>query len=99
MKTSKRSSRFSRHRPQRSEIDARLGSTWIPAEGHAAFRREVLGEEDINVSHAPELGLWVVRGGYGVRFSVANTTEVGHGPPQRSGVARGCAQSPRADRL
>jgi N12 class adenine-specific DNA methylase len=34
-------------------------------------------EEGITVSHAPQLGLWVVRGGYGVRFSVANTTEWG----------------------
>jgi N12 class adenine-specific DNA methylase len=60
-----------------TEIDARLGSTWIPAEDVQRFAEEVLGEEDINVSHAPELGLWVVRGGYGVRFSVANTTEWG----------------------
>jgi N12 class adenine-specific DNA methylase len=60
-----------------TEIDARLGSTWIPAEDVQQFAEEVLGEEDINVSHAPELGLWVARGGYGVRFSVANTTEWG----------------------
>jgi len=45
--------------------------------GHPAVRREVLGEEGIAVSHAPQLGLWIVRGGYGVRFSVANTTEWG----------------------
>ena len=37
----------------------------------------MLGEEGISVSHAPQLGLWVVRGGYGVRFSVSNTTEWG----------------------
>ena len=60
-----------------TEIDARLGSTWIPAEDIRRFTEEVLGEEGIRVSHAPQLGLWVVQGGYGVRFSVANTTEWG----------------------
>ncbi len=60
-----------------TEIDARLGSTWIPAEDIQRFAEKVLGEDDITVSHAPQLGLWVVRGGYGVRFSVANTTEWG----------------------
>ena len=60
-----------------TEIDARLGSTWIPAEDVKHYAEEVLGEDGITVSHAPQLGLWVVRGGYGVRFSVANTTEYG----------------------
>ncbi len=60
-----------------TEIDARLGSTWIPSEDIQRFAREVLGEDGITVSHAPQLGLWVVGGGYGVRFSVANTTEWG----------------------
>ena len=60
-----------------TEIDARLGSTWIPIEDMQRFAKVVLGEEDITVSHAPQLGLWVVRGGYGIRFSVANTTEWG----------------------
>ncbi len=60
-----------------SEIDARLGSVWIPAEDISRFAGELLGEEGISVSHAPQLGLWTVQGGYGVRFSVANTTEWG----------------------
>jgi len=60
-----------------SEIDARLGSTWIPPEDVCKFAEELLGEDGISVSHAPQLGLWVVQGGYGVRFSVANTTEWG----------------------
>lgn len=59
------------------EIDARLGSTWIPAQDVQIFTAELLGEEGISVSHAPQLGLWVIRGGYGARFSVANTTEWG----------------------
>ncbi|HRZ35711.1 MAG TPA: hypothetical protein P5534_05030 [Candidatus Paceibacterota bacterium] len=60
-----------------SEIDARLGSTWIPADDIRQFAQELLVEDGIAVSHAPQLGLWVVQGGYGVRFSVANTTEWG----------------------
>jgi N12 class adenine-specific DNA methylase len=58
-----------------TEIDARLGSTWVPAEDIQQFAIEVLAEEGISVSHAPQLGLCAARGGYGVRFSVANTTE------------------------
>ena len=60
-----------------TEIDARLGSTWIPPDDIQQFAAQLLGEEGITVSHAPQLGLWVVRSGYGVRFSVANTTEWG----------------------
>ena len=60
-----------------TEIDARLGSAWIPAEDISRFAEELLGEQGISVSHAPQLGLWTVQGGYGVRFSVANTTEWG----------------------
>jgi len=60
-----------------SEIDARLGSTWIPSNDIREFAHNLLGEEGITVSHAPQLGLWVVQGDYGIRFSVANTTEWG----------------------
>ncbi len=60
-----------------TEIDARLGSAWIPAEDISRFAVELLGEQGISVSHAPQLGLWTVQGGYGVRASVANTTEWG----------------------
>ena len=60
-----------------TEIDARLGSTWIPAEDIQRFAEETLGESGLSVSHAPQLGLWVVRGGYSAKFSVANTTEWG----------------------
>ena len=60
-----------------SEIDARLGSVWIPAEDISRFAGELLGEQGVSVSHAPQLGLWNVHGSYGVRFSVANTTEWG----------------------
>ena len=66
------------------EIDARLGSTWIPTDDIQRFAEELLGEEGITVSHVPQLGLWVVRAGYSIKFSVANTTE--HGTDRRSAV-------------
>ena len=67
-----------------SEIDARLGSTWIPAEDIQQFAEELLGETGLSVSHVPQLALWVVRASYTVKFSVANTTE--HGTDRRSAV-------------
>jgi len=60
-----------------SEIDARLGSTWIPTEDLQDFTEELLGEPGISINHAPQLGLWVVRASYTAKFSVANTTEWG----------------------
>ena len=59
------------------EIDARLGSAWIPTDDIQKFATELLSEDSITISHAPLLGLWGVQGGYEVRFSVANTTEWG----------------------
>ena len=41
-----------------TEIDARLGSTWVPAEDIQQFAEELLGEAGCAVSHAPQLGLW-----------------------------------------
>ncbi|MCI0541629.1 MAG: DEAD/DEAH box helicase family protein, partial [Verrucomicrobiales bacterium] len=60
-----------------SEIDARLGSTWLPADDIKEFAEELLSESGISVSHASQLGLWVVRGSPAVRFCVANVTEWG----------------------
>jgi N12 class adenine-specific DNA methylase len=60
-----------------SEIDARLGAAWLPPEVVKAFTRELLGVDDVTVSHTPQLGLWVVRGGWSAKLSVANTTEWG----------------------
>ena len=60
-----------------SEIDARLGSTWIPPDDIRKFAEELLGGDGASVNHAPQLGLWVVKAGSSIRFSVANTTEWG----------------------
>ncbi len=65
-----------------TEIDARLGAVWIPAEDVAVFTRELLGlpADDpaaVTVSHAPQLGLWSVDVGYYAKRSVANQSEWG----------------------
>jgi N12 class adenine-specific DNA methylase len=60
-----------------AEIDARLGSTWIPANDLALFVEELLGERAITINHVPQLGLWVVQAGWNAKSSVANTTEFG----------------------
>ncbi|MEO8429746.1 MAG: DEAD/DEAH box helicase family protein, partial [Verrucomicrobiota bacterium] len=57
-----------------SEIDARLGSSWVPREDIQQFAGELLGEKDITISHAAQVGLWVVGGGWNVKSCVANTT-------------------------
>jgi len=60
-----------------AEIDARLGSTWIPPNDLALFVEELLGERGITINHVPQLGLWVVQAGWNAKSSVANTTEFG----------------------
>jgi N12 class adenine-specific DNA methylase len=56
-----------------SDIDAGLASGWIPAEDISRFAGERLGKQGISVCHVPQLWLWTVHGGYGVRSSVATT--------------------------
>lgn len=60
-----------------SEIEARLGAAWIPAADVEAFARSVVGTEGITVSHAAVVGTWFLRGDYGARATVANSTEWG----------------------
>jgi N12 class adenine-specific DNA methylase len=59
-----------------TEIDARLGSGWLPPEDLARFAAELLGD-GIAVEHAAVIGTWSVRGRADVRGSVANTAEWG----------------------
>jgi N12 class adenine-specific DNA methylase/GGDEF domain-containing protein len=56
------------------EIDARLGSTWIPTTDVRDFLEEVVGLRDVNVSHAAEIGTWTVdvKGGWSLS-GVGNT--------------------------
>jgi N12 class adenine-specific DNA methylase len=60
-----------------TEIDVRLGSSWIPAEDIEKFSQELLGATDIEVSHSHAIGTWVVSGDYFARRTVANTTDWG----------------------
>ena len=60
-----------------SEIDARLGSSWLPCEDIETFARELLSERDIEVGHADLIGTWMVKGGWAARIAVGNTTEWG----------------------
>ena len=60
-----------------TEVDARLGSTWIPTDDIKRFTEELLGERGIQVSYAPTIGSWVVKGGWTAKTSVANTAEWG----------------------
>ncbi len=60
-----------------SEIDARLGSAWLPSDDVGRFAEELLGETGVDVQHASIIGSWSVQGDWSVRLSVANTTEWG----------------------
>src|ERR1019366_10308000 len=63
-----------------TEIDARLGTVWIPAEDVALFGRELLrvhDERDVRVGHVPQLGLWTVEVSYSAKSGVANRSEWG----------------------
>ena len=60
-----------------SDIDARLGAVWIPADDVEAFANSLIGVESVSVSHAAALGTWFVRGDFNARGTVANTTEWG----------------------
>ncbi len=65
-----------------TEIDARLGAVWIPAEDVATFARELLrvparSTHDVQVRHVPALGLWSVDVSHYVKSGVANRGEWG----------------------
>jgi N12 class adenine-specific DNA methylase len=62
---------------QASDIDVRLGASWIPANDIQNFIRELLNEQEVNVCHAPQIASWIVQAGYGAKGSVNNTTEWG----------------------
>ena len=60
-----------------SDIDARLGSSWLPCEDVQTFAEHLLGESGVEVKHADLIGSWSVKGAWNVRLAVANTTEWG----------------------
>src|SRR5438132_2204074 len=44
------------------EIDARLGSVWIPPSDVEVFARSLLSSDGVTVSHAAVVGTWFVKG-------------------------------------
>lgn len=63
-----------------TEIDARLGSVWIPEKDVERFAQELLNlpsSESVQVRHLLEMGAWTLQADYQAKVSVANTTEWG----------------------
>lgn len=65
-----------------TEIDARLGAAWIPAEDVEAFAKGMLripqhSTHDVRVRHVPNLALWSVEVSHYAKTGVANRSEWG----------------------
>jgi N12 class adenine-specific DNA methylase len=60
-----------------SEIDVRLGTSWVSPKDYEKFARELLDAKDIKVSYVVPLGTWLVKSEPLTKRSVANTTEWG----------------------
>lgn len=60
-----------------TDIDARLGSTWLPPPDIKQFAEDLLCESGVHVKYAPVIGAWTVRADWNVVSSVANSTEWG----------------------
>lgn len=60
-----------------TEIDARLGASWIPPKDIQAYVRDLLNSQGVNVFHTPQLGVWTVQGDYTAKNAVANQTDWG----------------------
>ena len=58
-----------------SDITARLGAPWIPADDVVAFAKQVI-EAEISIHHLPELATWTVNARQ-LEWSAAGTTEWG----------------------
>ncbi|MGI9072238.1 MAG: DEAD/DEAH box helicase family protein [Bryobacteraceae bacterium] len=61
------------------DIDARLGSPWIPVSDIRSFLCDLLSaeEKEVTVSHAESIASWTVELGYGPKYAAANTTTYG----------------------
>jgi len=59
------------------EIDARLGSAWIPAEDIQEFIETLLQEKGARVTHLPELGLWLMQPSWSMGHSLMSVSEWG----------------------
>jgi len=64
---------------QPGDIEARLGSSWIPTTDIRDFVAELLDiqHSDVCIAHADAIATWTVQIDYGARASVSNTTTYG----------------------
>jgi N12 class adenine-specific DNA methylase len=62
---------------QPSQIEARLGASWVPDTDVEAFVSSLLGGNRVEITHSPQVGAWFVNASPEARVSVANTTEWG----------------------
>ena len=62
---------------QPSQIEARLGASWVPDTDVEDFVSSLLGGNRVEVTHSPQVGAWFVSASPEARVSVANTTEWG----------------------
>lgn len=62
-----------------SEIEARLGSSWIPVSDIREFLAELLGVPvgQVKVAYAEAIATWTVELDYGAKYIVSNTTQHG----------------------
>jgi N12 class adenine-specific DNA methylase len=68
-----------------TEIDARLGATWIPPEDIADFANEILGSKSIGVTYRAIDAAWTVSSTYTDSHSIPATRE--WGTPRRHALA------------
>jgi len=54
-----------------SEIDVRLGVSWVSPKDYEKFACGLLQADDIKVSYVVPLGTWIVKAGMGTRFYTA----------------------------
>jgi N12 class adenine-specific DNA methylase len=60
-----------------SQIEARLGASWMPDTDVEEFVSSLLGGNRVEITHSPQVGAWFVNASPEARVSVANTTEWG----------------------
>lgn len=61
-----------------SDIDVRLGASWLPAEVIQAFVQDLLNvPKGAEVGHVAALGSWYVKGNWELRLATGNTTDWG----------------------
>ncbi len=98
-KTSRRSKSVQPEDLSATEIDVRLGPSWIPAEDIEKFCQELLGVTASTSSHSTRIGTWMVSADYYAKAHGCQHHRMGHGPRRRARTDSGRAESSHADHL